>query len=151
MHTAITELISPIKAEKTYLIHALQMVQRQEGFVSNEAIKIVANHFNISTAEVDGVVSFYTQFKRHKPGRFHICVCDGTACHIKGSNQLLDWLREDLNIDNGETTKDGRFSLETVACLGCCSLAPVLSINGEVCGKLDRKSTTKLIDTYRKG
>jgi NADH:ubiquinone oxidoreductase subunit E len=82
-------------------------------------------------------------------GKFKIAVCDGTACHIKGSVQIGDWVQQELGIRDGETDKDGLFSLETVACLGCCSLAPVMSINGRVYGKLDRKSVTRILKEYR--
>ena len=98
---------------------------------------------------VEGVLSFYAQFKRVKPGRFKIAVCDGTACHIKGSSQVGTWIQQELGIRDGETDKEGRFSLETVACLGCCSLAPVMSINGRVFGKLDRRTMSKILKEYR--
>ena len=77
-----------------------------------------------------------------------IAVCDGTACHIKGSVQIGQWIAADLGIQPGETDAEGRFSLETVACLGCCSLAPVMSINGRVYGKLDRKGVTRILKEY---
>ena len=130
------------------LIKGLQAVQSQEGYVSDEAIEAVGRYFNISPVEVEGVLSFYAQFKRVKPGKYKIAVCDGTACHIKGSAQVQQWVSDILGIKPGETDADGLFSLETVACLGCCSLAPVMSINGRVYGKLDRKSLTKILKEY---
>ena len=98
--------------------------------------------------EVEGVLSFYAQFKRVKPGKYKIAVCDGTACHIKGSPLIQEWLKRELGISSGETDAKGHFSLETVACLGCCSLAPVMSVNGRVYGKLDRKSMIKILKEY---
>ena len=83
-----------------------------------------------------------------KPGRFKIAVCDGTACHIKGAPQIQQWISAELGIGPGETDKDGLFSLEVVACLGCCSLAPVMSINGRVYGKLDRKGVSRILKEY---
>lgn len=130
------------------LIKGLQAVQGQEGYVSDEAIEAVGKYFNIAPVEVEGVLSFYAQFKRVKPGKFKIAVCDGTACHIKGSVQIQQWISDSLGIKPGETDADGIFSLETVACLGCCSLAPVMSINGRVYGKLDRKTTVKILKEY---
>ena len=130
------------------LIKGLQAVQGQEGYVSDEAIEAVGKYFNIAPVEVEGVLSFYAQFKRVKPGKYKIAICDGTACHIKGSNQIQQWISDTLGIKPGETDKDGIFSLETVACLGCCSLAPVMSINGRVYGKLDRKSIVKILKEY---
>lgn len=130
------------------LIKGLQAVQGQEGYISDEAIEAVGKYFNIASVEVEGVLSFYAQFKRVKPGKFKIAVCDGTACHIKGSVQIQQWISDALGIKPGETDKDGIFSLETVACLGCCSLAPVMSVNGRVYGKLDRKTTVKILKEY---
>jgi len=144
------EYLSSIEKDKSNLIKGLQKVQQHDGYVSDEAISAVSKYFSISEAEVEGVLSFYAQFKRVKPGKYKISVCDGTACHIKGSALIQEWISTELGIKNGETDKDGLFSLETVACLGCCSLAPVLSVNGKVFGKLDRKSTIKILNDYRK-
>lgn len=141
--------LNKIDRDKSNLIKGLQTVQAEHGYISDESICAVADYFKMPEAEVEGVVSFYAQFKRTKPGRFQISVCDGTACHIKGSNMVLEWISSELGINDGETDADGLFSLETVACLGCCSLAPVMSINGKVFGKLDRKSTLKVLKEYR--
>lgn len=132
------------------LIRGLQMVQSREGYVSDNAIRAASEHFGVPEAEVEGVLTFYAQFKRVKPGKYKIFVCDGTACHIKGSVQTAAWLTAELGIGSGETTPDGLFSIETVACLGCCSLAPVMSVNGKVYGKLDRKTLTRILNEYRK-
>lgn len=137
-------------AEKSNLIKVLQTEQRKEGYISDAAIERVADEFNLPVVEVEGVVSFYTQFKRVPPGKYQIMVCDGTACHIIGSTLILDWLTDALGIEDGETDEEGLFSLESVACLGCCSLAPVISINGKVYGKLDRKKLLKIVKDYQK-
>lgn len=144
------DYLKSIGKDKSNLIKGLQYVQGHEGFVSNEAICAVAEYFGAPEAEVEGVLSFYAQFKRHKPGKYKISMCDGTACHIKGSPLIQEWISAELGIRSGETDKEGLFSIETVACLGCCSLAPVLSINGRVYGKLDRKSVVKILKEYRK-
>ena len=144
------DYLKKITPESSNLIRGLQMVQTQEGYVSDESIVAVAEYFNTPVVETEGVLSFYAQFKRAKPGRFQICVCDGTACHIKGSALILDWISTELGITHGETDSEGLFSLETVACLGCCSLAPVLSVNGKVFGNLDRKATIKILKEYKK-
>ena len=136
--------------DKGSLIKGLQLVQAREGYVPDEGIRAVAKHFGVAEAEVEGVLTFYAQFKRQKPGKYQICVCDGTACHIKGSTQIAAWLQAELGITSGETTEDGLFSIETVACLGCCSLAPVMSVNGKVYGKLDRKGLTRILNDYKK-
>ena len=83
-----------------------------------------------------------------KPGKYKIAVCDGTACHLKGAPLVHTWLEQEFGLKPGETTADGLFSLETVACLGCCSLAPVLSINGKVYGKLERRTMVKILKEY---
>ncbi len=142
--------LQEIDRDRSNLIKALQKVQAKEGYISDEAIMATAAYFSAPPAEVEGVVSFYAQFKRSKPGKYQIAVCDGTACHIKGSVLILDWISTELGIKDGETDSDGLFSLETVACLGCCSLAPVMSVNGKVYGKLDRKKTVKILKDYRK-
>jgi NADH-quinone oxidoreductase subunit E len=142
--------LNEIKKERCSLIKGLQLVQEKDYFISDEAIMAISSYFSVPEAEVEGVVSFYAQFKRTKPGKYQISLCDGTACHIKGASLILDWISTELGISDGETDENGIFSLETVACLGCCSLAPVLSINGKVYGKLDRKSTIKILKEYRK-
>ena len=140
--------LEKIGKESSNLIKGLQAIQGVEGYVSDDGIRAAAEYFGIPAVDVEGVLSFYAQFKRVKPGRFKIAVCDGTACHIKGSAQIGGWLQQELGIKDGETDAEGRFSLETVACLGCCSLAPVISVNGKVHGKLDRKSMMKILKEY---
>jgi NADH-quinone oxidoreductase subunit E len=136
--------------EKSNLIKALQLVQEEAGFLSDSAITEIAEFFSVPVVDVEGVLSFYAQFKRVKRGKYIILVCDGTACHIKGSNLVANWISDFLGIGNGETDPEGLFSLETVACLGCCSLAPVISINGKVFGNLDRKKLLKILKQYQR-
>ncbi|MBR7105138.1 MAG: NAD(P)H-dependent oxidoreductase subunit E [Lentisphaeria bacterium] len=140
--------LKQIDPESSNLIKGLQQIQAVEGYVSDDAIRAAAEYFNIPEVEVEGVLSFYAQFKRVKPGKYQICVCDGTACHIKGAPLVHEWLKQELGLDPGETDADGIFSVETVACLGCCSLAPVMSVNGKVYAKLDRKNLKKILKEY---
>ncbi|HSA32412.1 MAG TPA: NAD(P)H-dependent oxidoreductase subunit E [bacterium] len=149
--STVAASLKKIEPDRSNLIKALQAVQEEEGYISNEAIAEVARHFTVSVVEVEGVVSFYAQFKRVKPGKFKISVCDGTACHIKGASLVIGWISDELGIKGGETDNEGLFSLEIVACLGCCSLAPVISINGKVYGNLDRKGLLKILKDHRKG
>ena len=130
------------------LIKGLQAIQQVFGYISDDAIRTAAEYFNRPEADVEGVVTFYAQFKRVKPGKYKIAVCDGTACHLKGAPLIHTWLEQEFGLKPGETTADGLFSLETVACLGCCSLAPVLSINGKVYGKLERRTMVKILKEY---
>lgn len=142
--------LEQIEPEKGNIIKGLQLIQHEEGFLSQEALETCSAYFSVPPAEVEGVVTFYSQFKRVKPGKYQISLCDGTACHIKGTSLIMDWISTELGLKNGEIDSDGLFSLETVACLGCCSLAPVLSINGEVFGNLTRKSTLRLLKNFRR-
>jgi NADH:ubiquinone oxidoreductase subunit E len=141
--------LEDIGKDSSNLIKALQTVQKNEGFISDEKLKEIADYFSLPPVDVEGVVSFYAQFKRTKPGQFIISVCDGTACHIKGSDLVKNWITEEIGIENGETDEEGIFSLETVACLGCCSLAPVIAVNGKVHGNLTRKKLQKTLRNYR--
>ncbi len=135
--------------ERSNLIKALQQVQEIEGFISDTAVHTISDYFVIPPVEVEGVLSFYAQFKRTKPGKYIISVCDGTACHIKGSSLVANWISDFLGIKDGETDKDDLFSLETVACLGCCSMAPVIGINGKIFGNLDRRKLLKVLKQYK--
>jgi len=113
-------------------------------------VEAIADKLRISRNEVYGVATFYTQFKFHESGKHQIKVCMGTACHVKGSDMLVDEVEVHLGIRPGETSDDGVFSLERVACLGCCALAPVVMIDGEVHGRITRKKFVALLDELRK-
>ena len=139
------EKVSP---EPNNLIKGLQLIQAAEGYVSDDAIRAASARFGVPAAEIEGVLTFYAQFKRVKPGKYRISVCDGTACHLKGAVQVHEWLWQELKLRPGETSADGLFSLETVACLGCCSLAPVMSVNGKVFGKLERRKMMQILREY---
>ena len=142
------DYLKKLPDEPGNLIRGLQLIQATEGYVSDEAIRAAAEYFHQTPVEVEGVLTFYAQFKRVKPGKYQIAVCDGTACHIKGAPLVHEWLKQELGLNPGETDADGIFSVETVACLGCCSLAPVISINGRVYAKLDRKNLKKILKEY---
>jgi len=142
--------LEEIDKDNSNLIKALQTVQKNEGYISDDRLVEVAEYFSIPVVEVEGVVSFYAQFRRIKPGKFIISICDGTACHIKGSILVKNWITEKIGVENGETDEEGIFSLETVACLGCCSLAPVIAVNGKVHGNLTRRKVQRVLQQYRK-
>ena len=128
--------LSKIGQEPGNLIKGLQAIQAAYGYVSDDAIRAAAEYFGRPEADVEGVISFYAQFKRVKPGKF------------KGAPLIHTWINQELGINPGETSSDGLFSLETVACLGCCSLAPVMSVNGKVHAKLDRRTMMKILKEY---
>ena len=142
------DFLKVIPPEPGNLIKGLQLLQATEGYISDAGIRAAAAYFHRPVAEVVGVVTFYAQFKRVKPGKYRISVFDGTACHLNGAVQVHEWLYQELKLRPGETSADGLFSLETVACLGCCSLAPVMSVTGKVHGKLERKTMMKILKEY---
>ncbi|MBL7222395.1 MAG: NADH-quinone oxidoreductase subunit NuoE [Candidatus Brocadiae bacterium] len=118
-------------ARRDALIPILQEVQEVNGYLSRDAIVQIGRHLGLPASKVYGVATFYNQFRFHPLGRHHIQVCRGTACHVKGSAAVLDEVERTLGIQAGETSRDGMFSLEVVACVGVCGLSPVITINGE--------------------
>jgi NADH-quinone oxidoreductase subunit E len=145
----IGELIAKYPKTRENLISILQEVQEEYGFLSRESITTISGYLNLPSSKIFGVATFYNQFKLKAPGRIQIAICRGTACHVKGSLNLLDATRQLLGIEVGETTRDGLFSLETVACLGCCSIAPAMMVNGKFFGRLDKKKVEDLVETWR--
>ncbi len=131
------------------LIPILQAVQEAHGYVSRDAVVRVSQHLNLPASKIYGVATFYNQFRFQPPGKFHIQVCRGTACHVKGSGAVLEALKQNLDIDSDQTTRDGLFSLEVVACIGACGLAPVISINGEFHAKVKPDQIKTILDEYR--
>ena len=141
--------LGEMEPDKGNLIKGLQLIQTREGYVSNDGILAAAEHFGIPAAEVEGVLTFYAQFKRTKPGKYKLSVCDGTACHIKGSTQIRAWVSAELGINDGETTEDGLFTLDALRCIGACGIAPAVSINGKVYPKVAVGQVEGIIDSYR--
>jgi len=144
-------IINKENIKKGSLITVLQQVQEEYGYLPKETLLLISRRMSIPAAKVMGAASFYSQFRFEKRGRLTVKVCQGTACHISGASKLLDVLKENLGIDKGETTEDKLFTLETVACLGCCSLAPVMMINEMTYGRLTTNKVKRIIDDYRKG
>ena len=118
-------------ARRESLIPILQAVQEKQGYLSKDAIIEVSDALKVPASKIYGVATFYNQFRFQPQGQFHIQVCRGTACHVKGSATVQEAFERELGIKAGETTEDGLFSLEVVACIGACGLAPVISVNGE--------------------
>jgi NADH-quinone oxidoreductase subunit E len=130
------------------LIPLLQWTQKNDGFISMAGAGKIARFLGISEAQVYAVASFYTQFRFDKPGNNHVRVCLGTACHVQGGRELSQEVQALLNIGPRETTPDGRFDFEEVACLGCCAQAAVVEINGRVFAKMSREKLRKALDDY---
>jgi NADH-quinone oxidoreductase subunit E len=127
----------------------LQKAQEANGYLSEEAIAEIGRHLKLPASKVYGVATFYNQFRFTPKGKYHIMLCRGTACHVKGSLKLLDTVTKTLKLQSGQTTQDGLFSLEVVACMGACGLAPAVSINGEMYAKVTPKKVGKIIDECR--
>lgn len=132
----LQEIIAENKDKQGSLIHVLHEAQLIYGYLPIEVQKIIAEGMNIPLAEVYGVVTFYAQFSLKPKGEYKISVCLGTACYVKGADLVLDKLKESLDIQVGDCTEDGKFSLDACRCIGACSLAPVLTINNDVYGRL---------------
>ncbi len=136
-------------AKRDALIPLLQDVQEKHGYLSKEAIIQIGEHLDLPASKIYGVATFYNQFRFQPLGTYHIQVCRGTACHVKGSSSVLDAIRNELSIEPGETSRDGLFSLEVVACVGACGLAPVICINGEFFAAMTSASVRNLLEEYR--
>jgi len=127
----------------------LQEAQNIYGYLPIEVQKIIAEGLNIPLEEVYGVVTFYAQFSLNPKGKYNIGVCLGTACYVKGSQEVYDKVSEVLNIKGGEVTDDGKFSLEATRCIGCCGLAPVMTVGDDVYGKLTADMIPDIIKKYQ--
>ena len=137
------------EAGRENLIPILQDIQKENGHLSKESIVEVGSFLNIPTSKIFGVATFYNQFRFQPQGKFHIQVCRGTACHVLGSATVLQELEKQLKVKAGETTRDGLFSIEVVACIGACGLAPVVAINGEFHAKVTASSLVEIIESYK--
>ena len=131
------------------LIPILQEIQEEEGYLSEEAIVAVGEHLKLPTSKIYGVATFYNQFRFQPQGKHHIQVCRGTACHVLGSATVLQELEKTLKLKSGNTSKDGNFSIEVVACIGACGLAPVISINGEFHAKVTAESIKEIVNELK--
>jgi NADH-quinone oxidoreductase E subunit len=137
-------------AKRDALIPLLQEVQEVHGFLSKDAIVRIGRHLGLPASKVYGVATFYNQFRFQPIGRFHVQVCRGTACHVKGSANVLDEVVRQLGIGPGQTSRDRQFSIEVVACMGSCGLSPVICINGEYYAQVTPARIRKVLASYRK-
>ncbi len=138
------------KNDKNNMIQILNEVQEEFGYISEQAMLDISKHIDVTLSEIYSVVTFYSRFTLKQAGKYHITVCLGTACFVKGSEKILDRAKERLNIEVGDTTSDGKFSLDEVRCIGACGLAPVFTVNGEVYGKATVKMLDEVIDNLMK-
>jgi NADH-quinone oxidoreductase E subunit len=142
----VDNILSNFSQERSNLIPILQQVQEEFGYLSEEAMQDIAEFLYLSSSTVYSISTFYTQFKLTPSGRKLVKVCRGTACHVRGGAQLLRDIERRLCIKPGETTKDLEYSMETVACIGACALAPVMIINDRVYGKMTTKKIMEIFD-----
>jgi NADH-quinone oxidoreductase subunit E len=141
-------LLDQYRGERGALITVLQKAQGIVGYLPRAVMEHVADQLGIPAAEVFGVATFSAQFSFKPRGRHTLLSCQGTACHVRGGDKVLKEVLRELKIESGDTTEDGRFTVESVYCIGCCSLAPAAIINDEVHAKLTPKSTKKLLRKY---
>jgi len=131
------------------LMSAMQFAQEIYGYLPIEVQKIIAEDFKINLEEVFGVATFYSQFKLNPQGKYQVSVCLGTACYVKGSGDILDAVKANIGIETGECTADGKFSIAETRCIGCCGLAPVMTVNADVYGKLTTADVDGILAKYK--
>ena len=143
------DIFSGFNGEEGDLIPLLQRIQERFGYISEEAIKNISRFLKISENQIFGVASFYSQFKFIESGKYTIKVCMGTACHVRGSQNILDEFRRNLHIEADETTDDKLFTLETMNCVGACALGPIVIFNGDYHGQMKIKIVRELLEKYK--
>jgi len=145
----IATCLEPFQEDRRSLIPILQRIQERLAYLPPEAIQLVARHLHLSAGEVYGVATFYNQFRFHPPGKHPIKVCLGTACHVRGGEIILENFERKLGIKDGQTTEDREFSIDRVACVGCCALAPVALVEEKVHGHMAPSKVEGLILGFR--
>ena len=144
----LQEVIAKYKGTEGALIPTLHEAQAIYGYLPYEVQKKISEGLDIPMAEIYGVVTFYTQFSIYPKGQFNVAVCLGTACYVKGSGEIIEKFKERLGIDVGQCTDDGKFSLEATRCIGACGLAPVLTVNDDVYGKITADDVDDILSKY---
>ena len=145
----LDEVIAAHKGQQGALMPVMQQAQEIYGYLPIEVQKIIAEKTGVSLEEIFGIVSFYAQFKLNPDGQYAIAVCLGTACYVKGSGDIIDAISQKLNVPIGSTSPDGKYSIEATRCIGACGLAPVLTVNGEVYGRLTVDDVDSILAKYR--
>ena len=145
----LAEILGKYRNEKRNLIPLLQEAQEKLGYLPREAMLEIASFLNMPEVEVYGVATFYNQFRFIPLGKHHTSVCMGTACHLRGGKLILQALERELDIKVGETTEDGNFSLERVACIGCCMLAPVIVVGDKIYPKMTPFKVEEALVSYK--
>ena len=150
-YSLVNDVIEEYEKKESNLIQILHMSQAIFGFLSQEVQSFIAEKMDLPISKVSGVVTFYSFFATKPKGEYTVRVCLGTACYVRGGKKILEKLKEHLGIDVGETTKDLKFTLEVMRCLGACGLAPVISVNGKVHKRVNANKVQQILDKYSKG
>lgn len=144
MEKKLNTIFSSFKGRKEELIPVLQKIQEKFGYISEQSMSDTAQFLRLPESRVYAVTTFYAQFRFTPIGKYHVLVCRGTACHVRGGPRILEEIEKQLNIKEGDTTSDMKFTLETVACIGACGLSPCIMINKKVTAKLTPKKVREL-------
>jgi NADH-quinone oxidoreductase subunit E len=145
MEQKLQTIVDRYKSGRSTLVGVLQDVTQEFGYLPEETLREVSGAIEVPVSLFYSLATFYKSFRLEPIGRKHVCVCVGTACHVRGATQVVDVLERELAIKAGQTTPDGNFTLETVNCLGACALGPLVTVNGEYHSKLDQKGAQKLL------
>jgi NADH:ubiquinone oxidoreductase subunit E len=146
----IVQLLDKNKRRKEYLVSILQDIDAEYGYLPDFILKFISQELDVPLSQIYNIATFYTAFSLVRKGKFKITACLGTACHVRGAQRIMDRLERELGIKSGETTGDLQFSLEAVRCLGCCGLAPVVTVNEDLYGKMSQARVPKIIEKYSK-
>jgi len=153
MAVEVTEKLQSIveryRGGKSSLIGVMQDISQEYGYLPEEVLKEVAGRIEVPISIFYSLATFYSSFRLEPIGKKHVCACVGTACHVRGAAKIVETLERDLQIEAGETSKDGNYTLETVNCVGACALGPLVTVNGEYYGKMDQKKISRLVKSLR--
>lgn len=145
----ILSIIEDNGCDPSRIIAILQDLQSSRGYLPEPSLRVISRELGLPLTRVYGLATFYRSFRLIPRGRHEIRLCTGTACHVRGAERIKDEIQRELGVEEGGTTEDYRFSFETVRCIGCCSLAPVMTVDGDVHGKLAPSSVEKILEKYR--
>lgn len=145
----VSDIIDKYRQEKSVLIPVLQEITREYGYLPKDILVYVSVELDIPLSQIHSVATFYNAFSLTPRGKYIISVCEGTACHVKGGHRILERMEKELGIKAGENTEDLHFTLESVRCLGCCGLSPVVTVNADLHGKMTQSKVAQLVERYR--
>jgi len=145
----VGEVLTEGQKTRGLLIHALQGIQGEHNYLPEEELKALSKNLRVPLSEIYSTATFYKQFYFTPRGRNIARVCTGTACHVRGAGEILDAMKEEFKINEGETTEDASLTLETVGCVGCCGLAPVMTVNEEIVGEVETEKLESIVERIR--